>query len=290
MTHPQLHVNGIDIHYEEFGEGPHLIVAHGLLGSVATMPLFGDRLEAIAARGVHVVAYDARGHGRSGYSRRSRDYTWSALASDMYGLMRALGLERAGIYGGSMGAGTAIMLALEHPDAVDRLVLNSPPPTGPDLKRIQPTFAGLAMLYRLFGALLTGRIVAALPRAGADPQFDINTFLATQRAEAIVAAIGGLFGGPRLPTHRYGEITQPTLILTHPDDPIHPLRSGEMLHERLPHAKLAVAPSRTYWEENRDALAHVVASFIRGEPVAQGLPDHSHAPNVGSADDADLRR
>ncbi|HEY7801373.1 MAG TPA: alpha/beta hydrolase [Dehalococcoidia bacterium] len=281
---PQTHVNGINIHYEEFGEGPDLVVAHGLLGSIATMPLFGDRLEAIAARGVHVIAYDARGHGGSGFSRRASDYTWPALASDMRGLMRSLGVERASIYGGSMGAGTAITLALDHPDAVEKLILNSPPPTGADLKRIQPMFAGLALLYRLFGARLTGRIVASLPRAGADPKFDIGAFLAGQRAEAIAAAIHGLFDGPRLPAYRYAEIMQPALILTHPDDPIHPLRAGELLHERLPHAKLAVAPTRTYWEENPDALAHVVASFVRGEPIAQGLPEHNHAPTAVAGD------
>jgi pimeloyl-ACP methyl ester carboxylesterase len=182
-----------------------------------------------------------------------------------------------------MGAGTAIMLALGQPEAVEKLILNSPPPTGANMRRVRPWFAGLAMLYRVFGARLTGRIVAALPRTNGDPaSFDIAAFLGAQRRDAIVPAIRGLvFDGAPLPIHRLGEITQPTLVLTHPDDPIHPLASGEMLHERMPHARLAVAPTRTYWEENPDGLAHVIASFVRGEPIARGLPEHKHVSPTG---------
>ena len=194
---------------------------------------------------MRVIAYDARGHGRSGYTRDWRDYTWAALAADMYGPLRAL----------------------EHPDAVDRLILRAPPPTGANLRPIRGAFAGLAIAFRLFGPALTGRIAARLP-GRADPDFN-----RAQRRDAIVPAIEGvLLRGPPLPTHRFGEIRQPSLVLTHPDDALHPLASGEMLHDRLPHARLAVAPSRTYWSERPGALAHVVAAFTRGEPVAHGLP------------------
>jgi pimeloyl-ACP methyl ester carboxylesterase len=274
---PIVHVNGVDLHYEEMGAGPDLLVAHGLLGSVEMLRLFGDDIAAIARRGVHVVAYDARGHGRSGYTRDWHDYTWRALASDMHALMRALRIDRASVYGGSMGAGTALVLALDHPEAVERLILRSPPPTGEHLRRVRGMFAGLAMLFRLFGARLTGRIVARLP-GRRDPEFDVASFLGAQRGAAIVPAIRGvLLEGLPLPTHRFGEIRQPALVLTHPGDAVHPLAAGEMLHGRMPHARLAVAPTRSYWAERPDALAHVVAAFARGEPVAQGLPPERHA-------------
>jgi pimeloyl-ACP methyl ester carboxylesterase len=45
-------VRGIDLYYEEYGSGPQLVVAHGLMGSVALAPWFGERVEEIAARGV----------------------------------------------------------------------------------------------------------------------------------------------------------------------------------------------------------------------------------------------
>jgi pimeloyl-ACP methyl ester carboxylesterase len=282
---PTVRVRGIDLYYEEHGSGPHLVFAHGLFGSVAFAPRFGEPIEEIAAKGVHVVAYDARGHGRSGYTTRRGDYHPQSLAEDLHGLMLALGLERASIYGGSMGAATALMLALEHPDAVERLILRAPPALGNDIKPLQGQFAALAALYRMLGSRLTARLVTSMPQMRKaqreQPGNDLRSFFASQRRAAVVAAIEGVvLDAPQLPLHRLGEISHPTLILTHPDDPLHPLASGELLHERLPHAKLAVAPTPTYWLEHRDALAHVVASFVKGDPVARGLPEkvlHEHA-------------
>jgi pimeloyl-ACP methyl ester carboxylesterase len=195
--------------------------------------------------------------------------------------MDSLGVDKTSVYGGSMGAGVALTLALERPERIEKLVLRAPPPFGRDLKRPQGMFAALAILYRLFGARRTGRIVAALPSTRRQqrerPGVDIEGLIAGQRAEGIVPAIRGvLMEGPRLATHRFDRIRHPALVLTHPDDELHPLASGELLYERMPHAKLAVAPTHSYWSENPEALAHTVASFILGEPVARGLPSHKH--------------
>jgi 3-oxoadipate enol-lactonase len=283
---PTVRVRGIDIYYEEYGEGPHLLMAHGLLGSVALMSRFAERIEDIARRGVHVVAYDARGHGRSGYTTRRADYHWSALAEDMYAVIGALKLDRPTVYGGSMGAGTALMLALAHPEAAERLILMAPPPFGDAVAPVRRTFGGLATLYQILGSRLTARVVTALPAMRrfqrANPRVDLQSFFAGQRRAAIVPAIRGLLRGPQIPVERLGQIAQPALVLTHPDDPIHPLSSGELLHRRLPHAKLAVALTATYWEEHPDALTHVVAAYSKGDAIARGLPERlCHAHTTG---------
>jgi len=282
---PTVNVRGIDLYYEEYGEGPHLIMAHGLMGSVALLEAFGERPQDIAARGLHVVAYDARGHGRSGYSTRRDDYRFTAQAEDLRGLLDALGIERTSIYGGSMGAGTGLLLALAHPSRVERLILQSPPPFPEDNRPARRMFGSLATAYQLFGAALTSRIVTSLPGARASqqqaPALDLRAFFASQRRAAIVPAIRGLLlGKPQVLIEQLSEVMHPTLVLTHPDDEFHPLHSGEILHEHMPHAKLAVAPTPTYWQENPDALTHVIASFVKDEPIAQGLPgkpEHQHA-------------
>ena len=275
------YVRGVNLHYETFGhDGPPLVVAHGLMGSIALSALFADPIESIATRGVRVVAYDARGHGKSGYTSDARDYTWYALAEDMYAFIRALGPERASVCGGSMGAGTAMVLALEHPDVVDKLILRAPPPFGDDMKKVQPGFAALAIMFRVLGPSLTARLLGSMPQfRGDEGGIDAHTFFGSQRRASIVPAINGVVFGDPLPWHRLDRITHPTLIMTHPDDPLHPLASGELLHDRLAHARLAVAPSSSYWRENSDALAHVIAAFVKGEEVAQGLPQklvHAH--------------
>jgi len=265
---PYLHVRGIDLYYEERGDGPPLVFAHGLMGSIELNRSFGENVDAIAERGVRVIAYDARGHGRSGSTAHRADYRWSALAEDMFGLMRALTLERACVYGGSMGAGTALALALAHPEAVDKLILRAPPPFGEQAREARRMFGGLAVMYRLLGPRRAARLLMLLPQVRAaqraTPKLDLRHFFASQRRASIVPAIRGVLYDERLPVERFGEITQPALILTHPDDAIHPESSGRILHERMPHARLAAAPSRAYWQEHADELAEVVASFVLG--------------------------
>jgi pimeloyl-ACP methyl ester carboxylesterase len=87
-------VRGIDLHYETHGAGSRcLLIAHGALGSVRHAAAWGLRAAEFAAHGFRVIAYDARGHGRSGYSTRPEHYRAAALADDMLGLMDALDLE-----------------------------------------------------------------------------------------------------------------------------------------------------------------------------------------------------
>lgn len=282
---PYTRIRGVELYYEEHGSpaDPHLLMAHGLMGSVAVMQSFSERPAAIAARGLHVIAYDARGHGRSAYTRVRAGYRWAALGEDMYALIRALGIEKTSVYGGSMGAGTALICALEHPGAVEKLILMAPPPFGAHAKVAKQYFGGLSVLYQLFGARLTARLVILFPQARAsqraNPHNDLRAFFAGQRRAAVVPAIRGLlFDPPGLPTQRFSELQHEALILTHPDDPVHPLASGELLHERMPHARLAVAPTASYWSENANALTHIVAAFVKGETIAQGLPErHQHA-------------
>ena len=278
---PYVTTRGVELYYEEIGDaqGPVLLYAHGLMGSIAYQRRIGEGPDGFAERGLRVIAYDARGHGRSGYTTGRADYHWSALADDMHAFIEALGLERPAVYGGSMGAGTALMLALQHPEAVSRLVLIVPPPFGEDMAPVARTFGGLAVLYQLFGSNLTSRLIGLLPstrRSQADG-FDMRRFIGEQRAAAVVPAIRGvLVDQPQLPYERFGEIEHPALVLTHPDDPIHPLRSGEILHERMRHARLAAAREFGWWASHPEELSHLVAAFVRDEALP-GMPSrHRH--------------
>jgi alpha-beta hydrolase superfamily lysophospholipase len=57
------------------------ICPHGALGSIGFADEFGLKASALAARGLHVIAYDARGHGRSGYTTVTADYEKTSLAT-----------------------------------------------------------------------------------------------------------------------------------------------------------------------------------------------------------------
>ncbi|MBS0361068.1 MAG: alpha/beta hydrolase [Proteobacteria bacterium] len=78
---------------------------------------------AFERRGFRVIALDQRGHGESQKPHDPQAYTREQLAADVLNLMDALGVERADIFGYSMGTRTALELAVAQPDRVNHLIL-----------------------------------------------------------------------------------------------------------------------------------------------------------------------
>lgn len=104
---------GVPLHVVDEGNGETIVLLHGFAGSsdlwaaAGLMPLEGFR----------TIAFDARGHGRSGKPEASTDYG-TALVDDVIRLMDARGVDAAHIVGYSMGAETALRLVTAHPDRV----------------------------------------------------------------------------------------------------------------------------------------------------------------------------
>src|SRR5581483_6139139 len=78
---------------------------------------------AFERRGVRVIALDQRGHGESEKLHDPKAYAREQLAADVLNLMDALSVERAHIFGYSMGTRTALELAVAQPSRVDHLIL-----------------------------------------------------------------------------------------------------------------------------------------------------------------------
>jgi pimeloyl-ACP methyl ester carboxylesterase len=109
--------NGVRIHYTQAGEGPDLVLIHGMTGNLAVwhlqiVPLLWDRFR--------VTTYDLRGHGYS--SVPPTGYDADQMAEDLLGLLDALEIERPSLAGHSYGADIALYLAHLHPERVERLV------------------------------------------------------------------------------------------------------------------------------------------------------------------------
>jgi pimeloyl-ACP methyl ester carboxylesterase len=107
------------IGYREAGEGPPLLL---IMGLGADGSLWEDHVAALRSR-FRCIAVDNRGAGAS--SKPAGPYTTAAMADDHAAVMRALGLEGAGVIGISMGGAIAQELALRHPTMVTRMVLVS---------------------------------------------------------------------------------------------------------------------------------------------------------------------
>lgn len=266
---PTARVNGFDMYYREIGDGPPWVINHGLLSSTAMADTMGETPKYLADR-FRLINYDARGHGRSGYTTDPADYTWEALAEDLHELLRHLGIRRTSIWGGSVGAGTALVFALHHPDMVERLVLRPPPPIGQQASAPSAQlFGGLALLIEGLGLEKAVDIALALrPWAGlreASPELFnwIRNFLLSQSPEGIVPAIRGIVLGPEIPHQRFREIKAPTLILASPGDDLHPLASSEAVHEAIEGSRLVVAPSVVHYQQHPEELAAIVEEFLR---------------------------
>lgn len=100
------------------GNGPPLVLLHGLAGSSRELLLTADAL----ANSFHVLLMDQRGHGRS--TRRPGDVSRTAFVGDVVAVLkRVVPGQRAVLVGQSMGAHTAFLTAAARPDLIERLVM-----------------------------------------------------------------------------------------------------------------------------------------------------------------------
>src|SRR5262249_12924901 len=114
-------VNGISLYYEEHGWGKPLVL---LAGGDGSGEMFGAILPLLAG-GRRVITVDLQGHGRT--ADVDRPLRFQTMGDDIAALIRHLGLEQADVMGYSLGAGTALRTAIQHPDLVRRLVVVSHP-------------------------------------------------------------------------------------------------------------------------------------------------------------------
>jgi pimeloyl-ACP methyl ester carboxylesterase len=120
----QVERDGIVLHGEEAGDGPPVVLLHGLSATRRNV-VQGSRH--LVKRGYRLIAYDARGHGASS---PAAGYEYADLVADLEAVLAHLEVERTALVGSSMGAATAMAFTLEHPERVAALVQITPAYTG----------------------------------------------------------------------------------------------------------------------------------------------------------------
>jgi pimeloyl-ACP methyl ester carboxylesterase len=113
-------VNGLTMYYEIHGEGQPLVLLHGALSAIGTS--FGKLLPNLSKER-QVIAVEMQGHGHTADIERPLRY--ELLADDIAALLTQIGIERADLFGWSLGAGVALQTAIRHPQSVRKLVLAS---------------------------------------------------------------------------------------------------------------------------------------------------------------------
>ncbi|CPR05484.1 alpha/beta hydrolase [Mycobacterium bohemicum DSM 44277] len=125
LTYLELH--GDRIAYRDAGDGPALLLIHGMAGSSDTWRAIIPRL----SKQFRVIAPDLLGHGMSAKPRG--DYSLGAFAVFLRDLLDELGVDRATVVGQSLGGGIAMQFAHQHRDYCERLVLIGSGGLGPEL-------------------------------------------------------------------------------------------------------------------------------------------------------------
>jgi pimeloyl-ACP methyl ester carboxylesterase len=115
--------DGIDVAYDDVGSGTPILLLHGFASTRTDNWSRTGWYGTLEKTGRRVIAMDWRGHGESTASHSSADYSSKSLLGDAVRLLDHLGIEKAEVFGFSMGAGLALQLAIQEGKRIDQLIL-----------------------------------------------------------------------------------------------------------------------------------------------------------------------
>jgi len=258
----------LDVAYTDLGDGEPVVLLHGI---PTWSYLYHDVIPLIAAE-CRVLAPDLLGHGYS--DRRDRfDRSLTAQAAMILRFLDVLEIDRATIVGHDTGGGVALILGIEHPDRVRRLVLanvvayDSWPiadmiALGNPEWRDRPAAEvaafvasglpdGLHKPERVTAAFKAGIVAPYSDEEGKISLIRNASALNTNHTMALV--------------DRHREIAAPTLVLWGIHDPWQTLADGERLAREIPDARLVTLDDASHWlqQDAPEAFAKEVLGFIR---------------------------
>lgn len=263
---PKVRVNGIEMFYEEAGQGEPLVL---IMGFGADHLAWAFQFHTFAER-YRVVTFDNRGAGQTDAPERA--YTTREMADDTAALMDVLGIEQAHVIGASLGGMIAQELALAHPARVGTLHLAC------TMARPDPHLKALVATWR---AMQSGLSREALVRAMMLWLFSFRTYdtrpefvemvIETALANPFPQSAAGFLGqATAIEGHdtlaRLPSIGCPTLVSVAEEDLLVPPRFSRELVARIPGAALraVVEAGHVYFWEQPEAFNRLCLEFIEG--------------------------
>jgi pimeloyl-ACP methyl ester carboxylesterase len=273
---------GQRIAYTEYGGGPAAVTEAGARGRTARSAPAASRpvilvhglllsqemhrplAEDLAARGNRVITVDLLGHGKSDRPRDMWRYSMRFFGDQIVALLDHLQIDEAVVMGTSLGANTALNVALTAPERLRGMIIEMPVL---DNALMWSALAFTPLLAALtFGESamkLVGRATRAVPRRLLPHYGNVMLDLVRQEPGPSGAVLQGLFFG-RIAPHRNDRRTfqTPTLVLGHHRDPVHPFSDAGMLAEELPNARLLEANSMMELRMQPERLTNEIAKFL----------------------------
>jgi pimeloyl-ACP methyl ester carboxylesterase len=266
---PTASVRGIELYYEEHGQGTPLVLVPGFGTGLwiwyRQVPAFAERFR--------VISFDPRGVARS--QAPDEPFTMSDLADDLAALLEELKVERAHVLGASFGGFVAQEFALAHPERTRSLILcctsyggvGHRPPSPETLAAIAST-KGLNTEERVRENLLLAfspRFVEEYPEEverviSLRAENDVPEYAYLRQLQAAVAFDAAA---------RVGRIAAPTLVITGNADAIVPHENSFNLAAAIPGSTLLVIEggSHTFFIERPDEFNRAVFEFVGQLPT-----------------------
>lgn len=238
-------LNGINMYYEIYGSGKPLVLIHGNGGSVAghskKIQFFKENFK--------VITMDTRGHGKT-TGNNGKPLTYLQMAEDVNILMDSLNIKDAYVWGQSDGGIIGLLLAIQHPEKIDRLAI--------------------------FGAnLFPG------PKAVQEPIVEfVNQTLSTTTDPKIKQLFSLLVLQPNISEEQLHQINSPVLIMTGDRDAIK-LEHSIKIFRNIPNSNLFVMPGATHFGsyEKPELFNQVLLDFFT-KPFSKTSTIEKLLPNI----------
>ncbi len=272
----KIRVGGVELHYIEQGQGEPLILLHGGQGDYRS---WGPQMKVLSPQ-FRVISYSRRYNYPNNNPLTAKYRSAFTEADDLAALIRKLGLGRVHLIGTSIGAFTAIVLAVKHPAMVRSLVLAEPPihewvrdsPNGaaaykefmttiwePATEAFKTGDNQGAMRILVDGFAGTGRFDKLPPESRAAVMQNSRFFKANTSSSDPF---------PNLSKAKVGRLRIPVLIITGENTiKIHKLVNEE-LARLLPKAEQAIIPKAGHGSprENPEAFNEAMLKFLANRP------------------------
>ena len=278
---PEVELHGERVRYQMTGDGPAVVLVHGITSSSRTwrtvVPGLAERFT--------VIVPDLLGHGQSGKPRG--DYSLGAYASGVRDLLGVLGVPKATVVGHSLGGGIAMQFAYQFPERLDRLVLVDSGGLGGEvaLALRAATLPGAEIVMPLLFQPVTrgigratGRVLGRFGRGGSANlrglMEGLDSLADGDARRAFIHTARSVIDpkGQRVDARDrlYLSADVPILIVWGEDDRIIPAAHGRRAHQLMPDSRLELFPGAGHFPHNDDParFVAVLTDFVESTDPA----------------------
>jgi 3-oxoadipate enol-lactonase len=251
---------GTKIYWDEQGQGAPILLIMGL-GYASAM---WHRMRPALSQHFRTIAFDNRGVGLSDVP--AGPYSIAIMASDAAAVLEAAGIDRAHVFGVSMGGMIAQEFALQYPAKTRRLILGCTAAGGPSAVRAESKVADVLRARDLTPEQAREAIIpyiydAATPRT----KIDEDTAVRRRWLPTPAAYFAQLQAAVTFESYsRLDQITAPTLVIHGKSDALVPAGNGQLIAERIPGAKLVLLDhaSHLFLTDQTEAAHKEILDFL----------------------------